>query len=272
MTHNVHTHGNNQTESLDSELKDKKVIEMTTKNHDDNGAAAFKQVMSQMNISDRSAFDEHFEQQWEEASSDKSLLSVLICEIDYFKEYHEHYGPQGASFMLLVIALALKNTCEKQGYFLAHYDKEEFAILIKGGDQQHISEIAESLRHSVESSNTEHKYSKISEIVTLSIGISSMYPKSMRMLMKETNDALLSAQTSGRNQVSGIFPEQEKANQDTKEEVLTSDEVTPTAEMSEKTPTEPDQAMNFKIDELPVPEPEKKITFDADDDSPVEKE
>ncbi|WP_413698481.1 diguanylate cyclase domain-containing protein [Psychromonas sp. KJ10-10] len=60
-------------------------------------------------------------------------MSVLICEIDYFDNYKEHYGQQGSAFMLLVIGLALKNTCEKFGCYLAHYRGDEFAILIKGG-------------------------------------------------------------------------------------------------------------------------------------------
>tara|TARA_R110001583_G_scaffold9433_4_gene44773 strand:- start:19553 stop:20791 length:1239 start_codon:yes stop_codon:yes gene_type:complete len=165
--------------------------------------SAFAQVMSQMNIADRAAFDVQYDKYWNQASDNAQLLSVLICEIDYFDNYKEHYGQQGSAFMLLVIGLALKNTCEKFGCYLAHYRGDEFAILIKGGTVEAATEIAELLRLAVEESRTEHKHSKVSDVVTLSIGLSSVFPTSMKMLMQNSVAELTSAKNSGRNQVSG---------------------------------------------------------------------
>ena len=164
-------------------------------------SSAFEQVMSQMNIADRYAFDVQYDKYWQQASEEGELLSVLICEIDFFKAYNDNYGHQGSAFMLLVIGLALKNTCEKFGCYLARYRGDEFAILVKGGDVEAAQEIAESLRLAVEKSRTEHKHSQVSDIVTLSIGISSVYPTSMKVLMQKSAMALHSAKKSGRNQV-----------------------------------------------------------------------
>ncbi|WP_022941601.1 diguanylate cyclase domain-containing protein [Psychromonas hadalis] len=165
--------------------------------------SAFEQVMSQMNIADRHAFDAQYDKYWQQASDEGELLSVLICEIDFFNAYNDNYGHQGAAFMLLVIGLALKNSCEKFGCFLAHYRDDEFAILIKGGDVETSLKIAEALRLAVEVSRTEHKHSQVSDVVTLSIGISSIYPTSMKVLMQKSANALHSAKKSGRNQVCG---------------------------------------------------------------------
>ena len=167
--------------------------------------SAFEQVMSQMNIADRAAFDAHYDQMWKEASDENELLSVFMCEIDLFKAYHDNYGQQGASFMLLVVGLALKNMCEKYDCFLAHYQKEEFGILMKGGDPDKALEIAENLRKAVEDSRTEHKFSSVSRVVTLSIGVSSIYPNSMQVLMAQVDNALSKAKVSGRNQFSYDF-------------------------------------------------------------------
>lgn len=175
-------------------------------------SSAFEQVMSQMNIADRHAFDVQYEKYWQQASEEGELLSVLICEIDFFKDYNDHYGHQGSAFMLLVIGLALKNTCEKFGCYLACYCGDEFAILIKGGDVEAAHEIAESLRVAVEKSRTEHKHSQVSDVVTLSIGISSVYPTSMKVLMKKSVIALQCAKKSGRNQVSGSAELKNKEN------------------------------------------------------------
>lgn len=169
--------------------------------------SAFEQVMSQMNIADRSTFDKKYTQLWQEASEEGELLSVFMCEIDLFKAYHDNYGQQGASFMLLVVGLALKNTCEKYGCYLAHYQKEEFVILVKGGDEKSTLEIAESLRKAVEDSRTEHKFSSVSKVVTLSIGVSSLYPNSMQILMQKVNNALDEAKLGGRNRICSSFPE-----------------------------------------------------------------
>ena len=168
--------------------------------------SAFEQVMSQMNIADRRAFDNKYSQLWQEASDESALLSVMLCEIDFFKAYNDNYGHQGASFMLLVVGLALKKTCEEHGCFLARYENEEFAILMKGGTEEQALAVAESLRQAVELSRTEHKYSSVSKIVTLSIGVSSVYPNSMKILVREANRALSDAKADGRNQVSGNFP------------------------------------------------------------------
>jgi diguanylate cyclase (GGDEF)-like protein len=167
--------------------------------------SAFEQVLLHLNISDRGAFDSKFTQLWQEASDDNELLSVLICEIDFFKAYNDNYGHQGASFMLLVVGLALKNICEKYDCFLAHYKNQEFAILMKGGDQQKVIEVSESLRKAVKASRTEHKYSNVSKVVTLSIGISTTYPTSPKKFMQEGDSALCEAQTSGRDKACAHF-------------------------------------------------------------------
>lgn len=170
--------------------------------------SGFEKVMSQMNIADRSAFDKKYDQLWNQASLERQLLSVFLCEIDFFKSYNENYGHQGASFMLLVVGLALKNICDKHGCFLAHYQKEEFGILLKGEDEEKVLEIAEELRKAVEESQTEHKFSNVSRVVTLSIGVSSVHPNSMGFLIEKANGTLDQARVSGRNQVYCDFPQE----------------------------------------------------------------
>jgi len=192
------------SETLDSTASEAVVNISKYQNADEKSnteSSAFDQVMSQMSIADRPAFDIKYDRYWKSASENGELLSVLICEIDYFKAYVDNYGHQGASFMLLVIGLALKNTCEKYGCYLAHYRGDEFAILIKGGDVSEIEEIGEALRLAVEQSRTEHKYSSVSDVVTLSIGISSVYPTSLSVLIQNSQNALHSAKKAGYNRV-----------------------------------------------------------------------
>jgi len=166
-------------------------------------SSAFEQVMMQMNIADRTSFDKKYMEMWNEASENDEMLSLMICEIDFFKAYNDNYGHQGASFMLLVIALALKTTCEEYDCFLGRYKGDEFGILLKGGDEHSANEVAEKLRAAVEKSRTEHKFSDVSDIVTLSVGLSSFYPTSAKVVMNQASSALVDAKSSGRNKVVG---------------------------------------------------------------------
>lgn len=195
----------NSGHPLDSKPEQQKAEDMTaeqTNGRTSSESSAFAQVMTQMNIADINAFDVHYEKLWQEASENKEILSVLICEIDYFNAYNTHYGHQAAAFMLLVVALELKKKCEEFGFFLARYKADKFVILIKGSELKKVEEVAESLRHNVEKSKTEHKFSKVSNVVTLSIGTSNIYPTSMKMLMQEADNALCVAQISGNKHAS----------------------------------------------------------------------
>ena len=201
----------NQSDLIDNSFNDEQSQNKTNKDvvhlskHQEekqtSESSAFEQVMMQMNIADRKSFDKKYTQLWNEASEKNEMLSLMICEIDFFKAYHDNYGHQGASFMLLVIALALKTTCEEHECYLGRYKGDEFGILLKGGDIDSVNEIAEKLRIAVEKSRTEHKFSSVSNIVTLSIGLSSFYPTSMQVVMNQASAALGSAKTNGRNQV-----------------------------------------------------------------------
>ena len=191
----------------EDEDEDKAVVDIAEyRQPEQSESSGFEQVMSQMNIADRGAFDKQYERLWQEAGNEGASLSVLLCEIDSFRAYIDNYGKQGASFMLLVVGLALKNICDKYGCFLAHYQKEEFGILVKEKNEEEALVIAEALRKAVEESQTEHKFSNVSNVVTLSIGVSSIYPNSMAILIQKANNTLQQARVSGRNQVSVDFP------------------------------------------------------------------
>jgi len=214
--------------------------------------STFDRVMSQLNIAGQSDFNEQQRRYWQEAAQEKKLLSVLICEIDCYKEYVDNYGGQGASFMLLVVALALKNICEQQGCFLARYRQEGFAILIKGGDKETILEIAASLCKAVEESRTEHKYSKESHIVTLRVGISAIYPESMATLKSAADNALQNAKLMGRNQVSNDTQKREPLITETEVQLAVSERTTEKPDLF--APNKNESAPNRdKIDRLGEP-------------------
>jgi len=252
----------NNSDSEEKGIVDMASYKQAEENHQ---ASAFNQVMSQMNIAGRSAFDKHYEQLWEEASEGKKSLSIIACEIDFFEEYIDNYGQQGTCFMLLVIALALKNICETKGYFLAHYKKAEFTILLKDGNDEQADEVAECLRQAVAASRTEHKHSQIDEIVTLSIGISSIYPKSMQVLMQETKEALLRAKKAGRNQAAGNISDKIENPIIEPEAVLMPEEKSKKTKRNKMFTLETDGLFSPEGDEAYILDTDETLTFEADD-------
>lgn len=169
------------------------------------------QVLKQVNIASNNEFKTKLNEDWQEAASDGQLLSVLMCEVDFYDEYVTSNGLQGAYFMLMVVALALKNICEQQGAFLAHFNQQKFAIVIKGGDHKEVFDTSERLCKAVENTKTAHHYSRVSKFVTISIGVSITAPQLKNSLMDSVGNALQNAKITGRNRVSNDLSERKIA-------------------------------------------------------------
>ncbi|WP_284205173.1 GGDEF domain-containing protein [Psychromonas marina] len=154
-----------------------------------------------MDIAAPADFNHAFAQQWQTAADKKQLLSVLLCEIDYYPEYVEHYGIQGASFMLISIALSLKNICEKNHCLLSYNEQHGFTILAKGTTAVAVQAIGERLCEVVANAKTEHKHTQVNDFITLSVGISSLFPTTKSMLQNNAKNALNEAKIAGGNNV-----------------------------------------------------------------------
>ena len=155
-------------------------------------------------IANRRSFDREYQNLWQKACGEQELLSVVMCDIDFFKNYNDNYGHQQGDKALQEIATLLQDTCEKQGCFVARYGGEEFVVVIEGGNATKALKVAEELRQAVEKAQIEHLYSQASNIISLSMGLSSLFPSELnnqKMLLAEANSALYSAKNSGRDQI-----------------------------------------------------------------------
>lgn len=243
-------------------------------------STAFTNVISQMNIASSAEFQTQLEQLWQQASEEQSLLSLLVCDIDFFDEYLENYGEQSTSFMLLVVALALKSVCEKQDLYLAHYQKHEFAILSKGGEEVAIEQLADTLRKEVAKTKHAHSYSAISDVVTLSVGVSNIYPSSVNLFKQQAERSLVTAKRSVLAEAKAQTPEQASAIENEQapqvevtpeqaqqvdaepvvEETVVEEAVTEEAAVEEFTIDEPAAVEALDTDQV-VEEPKKKGRF-----------
>jgi len=153
-------------------------------------------------IANRRCMDDFFEQEWRLAIRNKSSLSFVIIDIDFFKLYNDNYGhPQGDD-CLRKVAKQLKNTLKRPTDLIARYGGEEFSLILP--NTKSALKIAENCRQVIESLNIPHEYSEVAKVITISIGICTVTPTvnmSSRRLIETADKALYMAKDTGRNKV-----------------------------------------------------------------------
>ncbi|CDM67445.1 hypothetical protein CM240_0278 [Clostridium bornimense] len=100
-------------------------------------------------------------------------ISVMMLDIDYFKLYNDNYGHIMGDEVLEKVAKTIKSCCNEESDKAIRYGGEEFLILSYTENVNYIEGLRDKIKESLYSVNIEHKYSKVSDRVTISIGISN---------------------------------------------------------------------------------------------------
>ncbi len=154
-------------------------------------------------IANRRHFDEILEREWRRAMRQGGELSILMCDIDYFKKYNDHYGHQDGDECLRLVAQALNEAMERGGDLLARYGGEEFIAALPDTSPGGALFIAERMRRAVADLKLPHAGSPCGHI-TASFGIASTVPAadgSERALVGSADRALYQAKLEGKNRV-----------------------------------------------------------------------
>lgn len=153
-------------------------------------------------IANRRCMDDFFKREWRLAIRNKTSLSFVIIDIDFFKLYNDNYGhPQGDD-CLKKVAKQLESTLKRPTDLIARYGGEEFALILP--NTTNVAEIAENCRSSIESLNIIHEHSTIAQVITISIGFCTVAPTKVmgsRTLIETADKALYLAKDKGRNRV-----------------------------------------------------------------------
>ncbi len=152
-------------------------------------------------LANRRAFDAFLEQEWRRAIRAKSILSVLMIDVDFFKRYNDAYGHLKGDAALKSVADVLKTIARRPGDIAARFGGEEFVVVLSASEQHAIFS-AERLRNAVEVLDIPHPGSAIADHLTISIGVASLIPRmdlSPVDLIKQADEALYHAKKEGRN-------------------------------------------------------------------------
>lgn len=153
-------------------------------------------------VANRRRFDQYFQQEWEELRQKKQPLSLILCDVDYFKLYNDCYGHPEGDNCLKQVAQTIKKIASLTNDLVARYGGEEFAILLPNTTLEVALQKAELIRWEIQNLKIPHICSEVSSYVTLSLGVGNVIPSldlSPNILLIYTDQALYQAKKQGRN-------------------------------------------------------------------------
>ena len=156
-------------------------------------------------LANRRQFEEMKVQEFDLAKERRSPLSVLMCDVDFFKLYNDTLGHGKGDECLKVVSRVIQSVVNRKTDVAARYGGEEFALLLPGIGVAEAQLLADRIRDRLKERSVAHPASPISEFVTLSIGIAGLNhftTTSFDELLKQADDALYRAKKQGRDRVS----------------------------------------------------------------------
>lgn len=158
------------------------------------------------NISNRRYFDRMLEIEWSLALRNKTPLSVIVADIDYFKGFNDHYGHVEGDQCLCSVAQCLSSLLQRPTDMAARYGGEEFIAILPATDIKGAALLAENWRAGVEKLRIPHAVSGVADHVTISVGYATMVPTKDLVpyyLVGVADEMMYQAKESGRNLVCG---------------------------------------------------------------------
>lgn len=153
-------------------------------------------------VANRRCFDEMLEQEWQRLRREQQPLSLILCDIDYFKQYNDRYGHPVGDACLQRVAQIIAQCVKRPADMVARYGGEEFAIILPNTTQDGAITLVETIRAALQTLQIPHAASAIATYITLSAGIACLIPtfhSSHLQLLAATDIALYQAKASGRN-------------------------------------------------------------------------
>lgn len=135
-------------------------------------------------------------------------LSVIMLDIDFFKQFNDTYGHTAGDRCITMVASALNRAVRRAADLTVRYGGEEFACVLPNTSHEEAMAIAQNIRDRVSALAIPHENSKVAPYVTISIGVATatcspnMDPVNWIMA---ADSQLYRAKAAGRNGVEGRF-------------------------------------------------------------------
>lgn len=160
-------------------------------------------------LANRRCFDQYLEQEWRRLTRESQPLSLILCDVDFFKLYNDTYGHQAGDEALKKVAAALGSVVKRPADLVARYGGEEFALVLPNTPQQGALYIAESIHQAIRCLKIVHGASSVNSYITLSVGVATVIPRlntSATALVAAADAGLYQAKGTGRDRTIVLCP------------------------------------------------------------------
>ncbi len=155
-------------------------------------------------LANRRIFNATLAKEWRRSIRSGIALSLLMIDIDHFKQYNDSFGHQGGDKCLVAVAQSIAESVQRAGDFAARYGGEEFAVILPITDEAGARGVAEDIRARLEQRAINHPLSSVGPHVTVSIGRATMTPmadEQPEKIVSLADMGLYQAKSLGRNRV-----------------------------------------------------------------------
>ncbi|MDT8448116.1 MAG: diguanylate cyclase [bacterium] len=157
-------------------------------------------------ISNRRGMNEYIGEMLDRLAADQSPLAAIMCDVDHFKRYNDHYGHQQGDQCLVKVSEAIRSAKKRPIDMVARYGGEEFLVLLPHATIREGLRIAEEVAQRLIELDIPHEDTgSNTQRVTLSMGVADLWPKGVPgeadRLIEEADQALYRAKQNGRNRI-----------------------------------------------------------------------
>ena len=153
-------------------------------------------------VSNRRKFDAVLDEEWTLARRNTQPLSLILIDIDFFKQYNDEYGHVQGDECLTRVGQALGTVINRPRDLLARYGGEEFVLVLPATDEAAAHRISERVRQALFKAQIPHAASSVGQLLTVSQGVGTIIPSSTDTLMQfidAVDRRLYRAKQSGRD-------------------------------------------------------------------------
>jgi len=162
-------------------------------------------------LPNRQAYERRLEENIATGRRANQCLSLLMIDIDYFKEYNDNYGHGCGDIALRTIAGKIAQSVPRKTDLPARFGGEEFVVLLPATEMGAALAIADRIRVGVEALAIDHAGAKHCRVITVSIGVTTLIGKALNEfdLLNQADQALYVAKDTGRNKCRTYLAEQQ---------------------------------------------------------------
>ena len=155
-------------------------------------------------IANRRQFDQSLESEWQRSARSGRPISLVMGDVDCFKNYNDHFGHAQGDACLRLVAQAFKGSLRRPGDLAARFGGEEFICILPDTDEAGARIVAEEIQAGLAAMSLEHPNALTSSRVTVSLGVATAQPTaqaSPASLVAQADQYLYAAKRMGRNRI-----------------------------------------------------------------------